>query len=32
MLKKILVCVDMTRMADHLIEYGHTLAHRLGAK
>ena len=32
MLKKILVCVDMTRMADHLIEYGHTLAHRLGAE
>ena len=32
MLKKILVCVDRTRMADHLIEYGHTLAHRLGAE
>ncbi len=30
--KKILVCVDMGRMADHLVEYGHTLAHRLDAE
>ena len=30
--KKILVCVDMGRMADHLVEYGHSLAHRLEAE
>ena len=30
--KKILVCVDMGRMADHLVEFGHSLAHRLDAE
>lgn len=30
--KKILVCVDMGKMAEHLVDYGHTLAHRLNAE
>ncbi|MDO9509107.1 MAG: universal stress protein [Thermovirgaceae bacterium] len=30
--KKILVCVDMGQMAEHLVEYGHSLAHRLDAE